>query len=106
MGKTGSPGPRSPGMSKAGLNVMLAPKEYKPRWDWALGLEPGIWAGFGSTFCSYLVATCHLQCAEPFVLLSKYITDSVPVLKTTLGDQSIWANFLQRAFKMHDSGAK
>lgn len=41
MGKTGSPGSRSPGMSKAGLNVMLAPKQYKPRWDWALGLEPG-----------------------------------------------------------------
>lgn len=33
-------------------------------------------------------------------------TDSIPVSKETSGDQSIRTHFPQRAFKMHDSGAK
>lgn len=73
----GSPGSGSSSMSKSGLNVTLATKQLSCRWDWACGrlwdqsLGSGLDLGFGTTFCSDLVATRYLQSAEPSILLSR-----------------------------------
>lgn len=73
----GSPGSGSSSMSKSGLNVTLATEQLSCRWDWACGrlwdqsLGPGLDLGFGTTFCSDLVATRYLQSAEPSILLSR-----------------------------------
>lgn len=85
-------------MFKAGLNIGLAPKQDDTR-SHRVCITTG--AVFGSTFWREHAA---FKALSPWYCISS-TTDGVPVLKIFC-DQSIWINFLQRAFKMHDTGAK